>query len=160
LGGMMEIERKFLVASLPDLTSLGFKKLEQAYLSFEPEIRIRCVDNEYYLTEKSDGDLVRTEIERSIDNESYQILSNLIQSRIINKTRYYIKINSELTAELDIYYEELEGLATIEVEFKSEEEANNFVVPDWFGKEITYDERYKNKNLARCSSEEIKLLLD
>ena len=62
-------------------------------------------------------------------------------------------------AELDIYYGELEGLITVETEFKSEKEANEFIVPNWYGKEITYDKRYKNKNLARCSIEELKLLL-
>ena len=35
-----------------------------------------------------------------------------------------------------------------EVEFESEEESSSFEPPSWFSKEITHDERYKNKNLA------------
>ena len=156
----MEIERKFLVASLPDLNNVVFKELKQAYLSFEPEVRIRSLDNNlFYLAEKSTGDLSRSEIEPQIDIVSFQILTNLVQGRTISKTRYYVSLNNNLMAELDIYYGELEGLITVETEFKSEKEANEFIVPSWYGKEITYDKRYKNKNLARCSIEELKLLL-
>ncbi len=156
----MEIERKFLVASLPDLNSVLFKELKQAYLSFESEVRIRSLDdNLFYLAGKSSGDLARSEIEPQIDSVTFQILTSLVQGRIISKTRYYVSLNNNLIAELDIYHGELEGLITVETEFKSEREADEFVVPNWYGKEITYDKRYKNKNLARSSNEELKLLL-
>lgn len=160
IGDIMEIERKFLVASLPDLNNVVFKELKQAYLSFEPEVRIRSLDNNlFYLSEKSTGDLSRSEIGTQVDIVSFQILTNLAQGRTISKTRYYVSLNNNLTAEIDIYHDELEGLIIVETEFKSEMEANEFAVPSWYGKEITYDKRYKNKNLARCSDEELKLLL-
>ena len=160
IGDIMEIERKFLVASLPDLNNVVFKELKQAYLSFEPEVRIRSLDDSlFYLSEKSTGDLSRSEIEPQIDIVSFQILTNLVQGRTISKTRYYVSLNNNITAELDIYHGEFKGLITVETEFKSEKEANGFIVPNWYGKEITYDKRYKNKNLARCSIEELKLLL-
>ena len=156
----MEIARKFLVASLPDLNNVIFNELKQAYLSFEPEVRIRSLDDSlFYLAEKSTGDLSRSEIEPQINGVTFQILTSLVQGRIISKTRYYVSLNNNITAELDIYHGEFEGLITVETEFKSEKEANEFIVPNWYGKEITYDKRYKNKNLARCSIEELKLLL-
>ena len=37
----MEIERKFLVKKIPDLTNLQAIYIEQGYLSFSPEVRIR-----------------------------------------------------------------------------------------------------------------------
>lgn len=157
----MEIERKFLVNTLPNIDNLPFHELEQAYLSFEHEIRIRRVDtNEFYLAHKTDGDLSRGEVEPVIDSASFQILSNLIRGRIINKTRFYISLDNNLVAELDIYHGELEGLVTVETEFISEEDAANFDIPSWYGKEITYDKRYKNKNLARCTEEELLSLLN
>lgn len=157
----MEIERKFLVDSLPNIDNLSFHELEQAYLSFEPEIRIRSIDSkEFYLAHKTEGDLSRGEVEPKIDSISFQILSNLIQGRIINKTRFYVSLDNGLRAELDIYHGELEGLVTVETEFRSENAANNFDIPCWYGKEITYDKRYKNKNLARCTEEELLTLLN
>ena len=63
----MEIERKFLINSLPDnvLSSCECAEIEQSYLDFgdgeEPERRIRkTVQNgeaKYFYTEKGKGDL-------------------------------------------------------------------------------------------------------
>lgn len=157
----METERKFLVDCLPDLSKYSFKELEQGYLSFEPEIRIRSMNNvEFYLAQKTNGDLSRGEVEPSIDEVTFQILTNLIKGRVITKTRYYIPISDKLIAELDLYHGELDGLVTVETEFKSEDDATLFVAPSWYGRDITYDKRYKNKNLARCSAEDLKMLLD
>ena len=47
----------------------------------------------------------------------------------------------------------------MEVEFKSLEDANSFVAPTWFGKEITEDVRYKNDNLAVATKDELSELL-
>ena len=56
----MEIERKYLLDQLPEnLTSYPCKKIEQGYLSTEPVVRIRRSDDEYYLTYKSKGLMVR-----------------------------------------------------------------------------------------------------
>ena len=35
----------------------------------------------------------------------------------------------------------------VEVEFKSLEDANKFIIPAWFGEEVTNNDKYKNKNL-------------
>ncbi len=35
-----------------------------------------------------------------------------------------------------------------EVEFDSEKKADEFVPPDWFGKEVTNEASYKNRSLA------------
>ena len=55
----------------------------------------------------------------------------------------------ENIAELDAY-KNIEGMTyTVEVEFTSVEDSNDFEIPDWFGLEITEDMSYKNKNLCR-----------
>ena len=55
----MEIERKFLVQSLPEhLESFPFHQIEQGYLCTEPVVRIRRQDEEYFLTYKSKGLMV------------------------------------------------------------------------------------------------------
>ena len=149
---MLEIERKFLLSSIPDLSNFKFSEIEQGYISFVPEIRVRNKDENYYITSKSDGTKVRKEIETEINELTYLILTNLIKGRLIKKTRYKIPLYNNLIAELDIYHDELDGLATVEVEFNSEDEANNFLIPSWFGKDVTSDKRYKNKNLAQMEN--------
>lgn len=149
----MEIERKFLLDYLPvNIDKFDSTEIEQAYVSYEPEIRIRKTDNACYLTKKSTGQLVREEIEKEIDEKTYfLLLANFIENNVIRKKRYYIPLSSRLTAEIDVYEDQLEGLKVVEVEFDNEESANNFDVPNWFGKEITYDSNYKNKNLSKLN---------
>ena len=50
---MMEIERQFLVedaALVPVNMFMAQYKIRQGYLSFEPELRIRQMNDEYFLT--------------------------------------------------------------------------------------------------------------
>ena len=56
----MEIERKFLIKTLPsDLESYPSSHIEQAYLNEQPVLRIRKKDDSYILTYKSKGLHVR-----------------------------------------------------------------------------------------------------
>ncbi len=144
----MEIERKFLVKDLPILHNYSHKDIVQGYLSFNPEIRIRKANDTCYLTTKGEGTLSREEKEIIIKFTTFSSLLNLVKGRLIYKTRYLIPLTNSLTAELDIYQKDLEGLCTVEVEFLNLEDAQNFVPPAWFSKEITEDKQYRNKNLA------------
>lgn len=144
----MEIERKFLVNSLPNLNNYQKYEISQGYISMEPTIRIRKKDDVYYLTKKGKGSLIREEIEEEISKEVFEILISLIQTRLIEKTRYKIPLENGQMAELDIYHKDLIGLSTVEVEFKTIKEAQSFIPPNWFGKDITEDNRFKNNNLA------------
>nr|WP_302598934.1 CYTH domain-containing protein [uncultured Cellulosilyticum sp.] len=144
----MEIERKYLVKTLPDLTSCPYKELTQAYISTKPVIRLRQMGDDFFLTVKSSGHLIREEFEMPIEKEEYLSLYNKVEGNPIEKTRYYIPLNKHLTAELDLYHGFLEGLLTVEVEFDSEDAANQFIAPTWFGADITFDARYKNNQLS------------
>lgn len=145
----MEIERKYLLHTVPfDLSQFICQHIRQAYLSLHPEIRIRKKDNSFYLTKKSDGTLTRLEEEVEISEATFLKNESLIVSNVIDKTRYIIPINCELTAELDVYNLQLKGLIVVEVEFPSVSIANSFIAPSWFGKEITENKNYKNKNLS------------
>ena len=56
----MEIERKFLVKELPaNLDSYATQRISQGYLSTNPVVRIRRSNDEYYLTYKGKGLMVR-----------------------------------------------------------------------------------------------------
>ena len=52
------------------------------------------------------------------------------------------------TAELDIFSGHYKGLMLVEVEFETEEQANAFVPPEWFGKDVTFSGEYQNSRLA------------
>ena len=57
-----EIERKFLVKSLPaDLEQYPCRRIQQAYLSADPVVRVRRSDDSYYMTYKGRGLLAREE---------------------------------------------------------------------------------------------------
>lgn len=144
----MKTERKFLVKELPDLRMYSSSDLIQAYISIDPEVRIRSRDGlEFFLTIKGDGSIQRYEYEWPLACEQFM---NLFKNAkyVIKKTRYYIPLNKGLLAELDIYHVKLQDLVTVEVEFPDKSTANAFVSPDWFGKEVTKDKHYKNKSLA------------
>lgn len=154
----MEIERKFLIKELPDaiLKNCDRAEIEQSYLDFGseelPEKRIRKAtqngDSEYFYTEKSSGDLCREEEEYEISEYSYKRLKELAISPTVEKTRYYLSIDGFLI-ETDVYGGALKGLIVAEIEFPSTEVSESFTPPSWFGEEITYDKKYKNKNLAK-----------
>ena len=68
----MEIERKFLIKSLPDnFESYSCDTLIQAYISTEPVIRVRQKNEDYILTLKSAGLLAREEIEMPLTEEKF-----------------------------------------------------------------------------------------
>ena len=68
----MEIERKYLVKTLPDhLDQYESKKIAQGYLCTEPVVRIRRSNDDYYLTYKGDGLMVREEYNLPLTKESY-----------------------------------------------------------------------------------------
>ena len=97
----MEIERKFLIKKLPDnLTSYKARKIEQAYLCTDPVVRVRRDNDDYYLTYKSKGMIVREEYNFPLTKEAYGHLLAKADGNIITKTRYEIPEKDNLTIEL------------------------------------------------------------
>ena len=146
----MEIERKYLVSRLPDhLDSYPCRIIEQGYLNTDPVVRIRRDNNKYELTYKSKGFMSRMEYNLPLNQESYEHLLSKIDGRLIKKKRYMIPLSGRLTAELDIFEGELAPLILVEVEFSSEEEANSFLPPEWFGEDVTFSGKYHNSQLSK-----------
>lgn len=146
----MEIERKFLVAELPkDLENHVCHQIEQGYLSTEPVVRIRKSDNKYILTYKGKGLLVREEYNLPLTQESYEHLREKADGILIRKKRYKIPYQEKHTIELDVFEGELAPLVLAEVEFETEEEANAFLPPDWFGEDVTFSGKYQNSTLSQ-----------
>ena len=145
----MEIERKFLIKTLPtDYDTYPCRHLEQGYLSTAPVIRIRKDNDIYELTYKSGGMMARQEYNLPLTKESYHHLKEKVDGRLITKSRYMIPFQ-HYTIELDIFAGDLAPLMLAEVEFASAEDAHAFIGPDWFGQDVTFDGRYHNSNLSK-----------
>ena len=146
----MEIERKFLIPALPDnLDSYSFHLIEQGYLCTDPVVRIRRQDDDYILTYKGKGMMCREEYNLPLNKEAYEHLKQKIDGNLISKKRYLIPTDHDLTIELDVFFAPFETLCLAEVEFPTEEDANTFVPPGWFGKDVTMDGHYHNSYLSK-----------
>lgn len=149
----MEIERKYLVNSLPvDLDTYPHVEIEQGYLCTSPTLRIRRMGDFFILTVKekvrsATSAIVNREEEFAMSPDSYARLKGKCDGNMVEKTRYRIPVG-EYTAELDIFHGRHEGLRLVEVEFPSVEAADAFVPPAWFGQDVSNDPHYRNSWLA------------
>lgn len=146
-----EIERKFLLDSVPvdKIREARQMSIIRGYLLLDErrELRIRKIDNRYYMTRKSGFGLVREEYEVEIDETLFKFLWPLTEGRRLEKVRYAFNYRHYL-CELDNYSGSLAGLVILEIEFPTVEEAGNFSPPSFVKREITDDPRYKNSRLA------------
>ena len=156
MADTVEIEKKWIIdkENIPyNLSNSEIIEIEQTYISFSPEIRVRKINGgeEYTFAVKtnmtSDG-MIRDEMEYYITEEEYNNLITKKEGNTIYKTRYQF-LDGDYLFEIDIFSGELEGLAYLEIEFENQEEANNFEMPSWVIKDVTSDLSYKNGYLAR-----------
>ena len=149
----LEIERKYLIKNLPDnLSDFECHTLIQGYLNTSPVVRVRKEDDSYYLTYKGSGLLAREEYNLPLDEHSFLHLIGKADGNVISKQRYkipYAVSEKMFTIELDVFDAPFAPLVIAEVEFTDENEANAFIAPDWFDKEVTYDPEYHNSNLSK-----------
>ena len=158
----LEIERKYLIRfpNIKQLESMpNCQKIDilQTYLktgneSEEVRIRQRGFDNHYiyFKTVKRDvSGLTRVETEERLSKDEYLLLlMDADQNyRQIRKTRYCLTYDNKYF-EIDIY-PFWDDKAIAEIELSSEDETVKF--PDFLEiiKEVTLDESYKNKSLAK-----------
>ena len=152
----IEIEKKWLIDpnKVPyDLSNAKVYEIEQTYINFSPEIRVRKVNNgkQYSFTLKknmTEDGLQRDEVDFLITEEEYSSLVKKKEGNTIYKTRYKIMDENQVVA-IDIFKGDLKGLAYMEIEFANVEEANAYGTPKWIIKDVTDDIRYKNAYLAQ-----------
>lgn len=163
----VEIERTWLVdqKDIPDGLLYGAKvdRIVQGYVTPDNNddptrttYRLRRKDDAYFFTWKHGGTTVRLEYEVQLTKEQYQVMWNMVGDQVVEKTRHTTKFydpdhNPHLESfmvELDVFEGEHHGLVLVEVEFPSEEDAEKFVAPDWFGRDVTDEDGYSNYSLA------------
>jgi adenylate cyclase len=146
----MEIERKFVVAGLPEnRRAARGAVLRQGYLVTVPiEVRVRSYDEATYaFTVKGEGTLTRVEVEVPLTRADFDALWPLTAGRRLEKVRHQVEEGLD-TIEVDVYRGAHEGLVIAEIEFDNVEAAAAFEPPAWFGPEVTADRRFKNAELA------------
>lgn len=144
----LEIERKFLLHRLPHgFDTFLAEEIRQGYA--EDGLRFRQKGSRYYETRKIGAGLVFEEHEREISKEEFERAWPTTEGRRLEKTRTEVALGGGLVAEVDLFQGNLTGLRYVEVEFDDVESARAFVPPDWFGREVTDDLRYRNSSLAR-----------
>ena len=144
----VEIERKFLVDTIPSHQISRSKIVKQGYMVNDEHqvVRVRSMDNDHFLTIKSNSKgLSRLEFEYQIPKEdAMDMFEHLCGSGIIEKTRHYIETPNH-TWEIDEFHGRNQGLVVAEIELESEDE--QFDIPEWIGEEVSDDPRYYNMNL-------------
>ncbi len=148
----MEIERKFLVKSLPPgWKATSGSPIRQGYFSLRDkhvEIRLRERSSKCFITIKAGRGRVRIEEEIAISRRRFETLWPLVREASVVKKRYRFPYAGR-EIEVDIYEGRHRGLMTAEVEFGSLRQAEAFEPPAWLGREITGHRRYANESLAR-----------
>ncbi len=148
---MQEIERKFLVRDLPDLSSAKRTVVRQGYITHPTdavELRLRQKNDDFVMTFKSGEGTVRTEREAAISQAQFDTFWPETDGRRVEKIRWSAVLPDGATFELDVFEGALAGLTLVEVEFDTIEAADAFQPPAWFGADVTDDKRFKNKNMA------------
>ena len=149
----MEIERKFLIEGFPQGEFIKEKFAEQYYITTDPYIRIRKSESagkiSFMLTFKGQGTLSRTETELSLTEGQYEDLKSLCKGRPLKKHTRIYPLEGGLLLEASAVNEGEEGsFFYAEVEFPTEEAANEFIPLPYLGKDVTEDPEYKMNRVA------------
>ncbi|HRI05800.1 MAG TPA: hypothetical protein PLV59_02540 [Candidatus Dojkabacteria bacterium] len=155
----MEIERKWLVKSLPDISKCKKVVYERHILYSDEKIEVRITkkDNVFLFERKV------TINETSRDNNIFEITEAEYEffrgfaKYSLERDGYNFSDNPKLS--IKVYKGKYGGLNRVEVEFDTEENAKKYVPLKWFGKEITGTALANDKKLVTLSVEELKKLL-
>jgi adenylate cyclase len=146
----VEIERKFLVVSDAwRRTADAGHFLRQAYVTHDAHasVRVRLSDDRAWVTLKSGrSGIVRDEFEYAIPfADAEDMLDRLCVGPVIEKMRYRVPHGDRMW-EVDVFAGHAEGLVLAEIELDAVDAM--FVLPEWAGREVTDDPRYRNSALG------------
>lgn len=160
---MIELEKTYLAKFLPkELKNCDKKEIIDYYIpknSFHPCLRIRKNGDKYEITKKkpiNEGD-ASSQLEQTIPltKEEFEALTKNIEARITHKIRYYFNYEGKV-AEFDIFQKKLNSLVLIDFEFNTEEEKENFEMPDFCLENITQEEFVAGGTISGKSYQDIE----
>lgn len=132
----LEIERKWFVSVLPDLTQLKPWHDERYYLYSDEERSIRFQKRETFFEierMESVSSLSRKQEKLLITEMEFEALKKIAKGPL-DRDSYLLQKEPQLT--LKLYHGPFHGLIRAEVEFTSEAQAKAFIPLPWFAHEI------------------------
>lgn len=148
---MKEIERKWIVKTLPPITDQTPLLYERHFLfnANGIEIRIQKKGDVFEFERKVEvSDLTREGQKFTISPAEFESLKKHSIGSIIRESFVIDDIS------VKVYKGLFSGLIRAEVEFNNEHEAQEFIPPVWFGEEITHSVLGKDKKLMMISETE------
>ncbi len=163
---MLEREKTYLLHSLPDdLHRYIMQELVDIYIPLRDgmaQLRARKRGEKYEFTKKFPlqawNNSLQTEDTILIDKDEFDYLFTYLPC-ILNKKRYSYSPCQGILYDIDVFEWNLTWLIMIDVEFADESVMKDFVVPDFFGKELTQDKRFAWGVLAQMGEIDAKKLL-
>jgi len=156
----IELEKVYLIKNLPsnilDYEPMVIKVGDFFDSNSVNALKIRQKGDKYQLIKKEAGEneYKRTEHTIFIKKEEFDILWKQVEQNH-SKLRFFYPLG-EHTCEIDFYKDRLDGYVRAEVEFKSIEDMENFVPPEWFKEEITKLNHEIHENLGLVTLDEMK----
>lgn len=140
----IELEKTYLIKTLPDLTGLEFNELLDIYVPVSdahPTLRLRKRGEKCEITKKApvSGTDSSQQLEQTIPLTAAEFAElATVPGKRLRKLRYYYDYNGRM-AEIDVFQDDLAGLAVADFEFKTIEEMNNFTMPDFCLVDVTQE---------------------
>lgn len=148
----IEIERKFLVVGNAwRERTVRVRSFRDGLVSqgANGKVRVRIDGPTAWLTVKgARSGISRAEFEYEIPlGDAERLLADVCSGQIIEKDRHIVPHEGR-TWEVDVFKGPLDGLVWAEVELDHPEQV--FAVPDWIGREVTGNPRYRHANLLNA----------
>ena len=154
-----EIERKFFVKDMPDVSELTKTSLERHFLynAGGIELRIQTDGTRFTLQRKTSvSDTERATEQIELSRSEFDTLKTLAPTSI-SRDSYHLADNPK--TDLRLYHGAFEGLVRAEFEFERPEELASFQPPDWVGKEMTGSPLSRDSWLIKLNPVEFSALL-
>jgi len=142
---LIEQEKTYLAKFLPeDLDKYPKKEIVDIYYPKEAVhavLRLRKNGSKYELTKKTDiGDDKSQKLEQTVplDENEYLALAHA-SGKKVSKVRYYYPYQG-LTAEIDVFQDELSGLVEVDFEFNDIGKLKEFEIPDFCLVDVTNED--------------------
>jgi len=155
-----EIERKFLIKRMPDLSNFESVIYERYFIFRNDvvEMRVQKKGEKFEIERKEMVSGLSAEKTKLVISEPEFEKLKQLGSEAILREGFFVSSNPDVS--IKIYHGKHEGLKKIEVEFSSEAEARAFQIPDWYGEEITDSIVSRDSKLLDLSDEEFKNFLE